>query len=208
MSIIKVIDNVVGKRYQEEIKETLFGKTFDWHYNKLLTSGDSGYGNASGFTHRLSETRPEMNSQYVDYFLPLVYEISSKSNVDYKYVIRSRSFFQLPSFNENDHDFFHVDDTETPHFVFLYYVNDSDGDTVILKNKFKYGLPDDDTTTSGNPNWHNPKGLITDNSHIEILDTVSPKQGRVVVFDGAHYHAAGIPKKNERIVLNFDVFVT
>ncbi len=86
-------------------------------------------------------------------------------------------------------------------------MNDSDGDTVILKNKFEYGKDEDDDSTAGNPNWHNPKGLITDDAHIEILERVTPKQGRVVVFDGAHYHAAGIPKYNERIVLNFDVFV-
>jgi len=203
--MIKVIDNVIGKRYQEEIKATLFGKVFDWHYNRLLTSDN--YGSASGFTHWLCETRPEMNSKYYDFFSPLIYEVSNKSGVNYDHVIRARTFFQLPSMNEKDHDFFHIDDIEVPHTVFLYYVNDSDGDTVILKNKFEYGKDEDDDSTAGNPNWHNPKGLITDDAHIEILERVTPKQGRVVVFDGAHYHAAGIPKHNERIVLNFDVFV-
>lgn len=193
--MIKVIDNVIGKRYQEEIKTTLFGKSFDWHYHQVLTSQE--YGSNFGFAHLLCESTVNSTSPYCDYFLPLVYEISNKSGIDYEYLIRGRSFFQLPSSTKSTHDIFHVDDPRIPHFVFLYYVNDSDGDTIILEDKYEFR---EDAITAINPS-------LNGDSNLKILEKVTPKQGRVVVFDGAHYHAAGIPKHNERVVLNFDVFV-
>jgi hypothetical protein len=61
------------------------------------------------------------------------------------------------------------------HTVVLYYVNDADGDTVFFDN---------------------------DNN---IVQSVSPKRGRVVVFDGEIYHGGGIPKIGPRCVVNFDI---
>jgi hypothetical protein len=66
-------------------------------------------------------------------------------------------------------------DTSKKHTVLLYYVNDADGDTVFF------------------------------DSNNKIIDNVSPKKGRLVVFNGSIYHAAGIPKKTHRCVVNFDI---
>jgi hypothetical protein len=62
-----------------------------------------------------------------------------------------------------------------PHTVVLYYLNDADGDTVFFDKQ-------------GN-----------------IIERVSPKKGRVLVFDGRLYHGGGIPKKGPRSVVNFDI---
>lgn len=62
-----------------------------------------------------------------------------------------------------------------PHTVVLYYLNDADGDTVFFDRQ-------------GN-----------------ITERVSPKRGRVLVFDGELYHGGGIPKKGPRSVVNFDI---
>lgn len=69
-------------------------------------------------------------------------------------------------------------DLNFPHTVLLYYVNDADGNTVFFDN-------------SGN-----------------IIKEVEPKRGRLVIFDGSIYHAAGIPKKSHRSVVNFDIKVS
>jgi hypothetical protein len=68
-------------------------------------------------------------------------------------------------------------DMQKWHKVLLYYVNDADGDTVFFDKK-------------GN-----------------VTESVSPKKGRLVVFNGDIYHAAGIPKNNHRCVVNFDINV-
>jgi hypothetical protein len=74
----------------------------------------------------------------------------------------------------------HVD-IPTPHWVLIYYVNDSDGDTVILDKTF--------------PDWQNAA----------VLHSVSPKKGRAILFDGRHYHCGTCPSAHDaRIVLNYD----
>ena len=81
----------------------------------------------------------------------------------------------------------HVD-MVAPHFVMLYYVRDSDGDTIIYNEKTKFDgcAPD-------------PKMNYT------IKKKVSPKQGRVVLFDGRHYHTAEQPNHNLRCIVNYDL---
>ena len=74
------------------------------------------------------------------------------------------------------------------HVVMLYYVNESDGDTVIYKEKY-----------NGNGEAKYP-------SHLTELKRIKPKKGRLVVFDGLHYHASSNPRKNPyRCVINFDL---
>ena len=63
-------------------------------------------------------------------------------------------------------------DMSIPHTVALYYVNDSDGDTFFF-DKDK-----------------------------QIVDRVTPKKGRVVVFDGLTLHASSMPSKDYRISMN------
>jgi hypothetical protein len=72
----------------------------------------------------------------------------------------------------------HVDTTLIDHMTAIYYVNDSDGDTIILK--------------SGEKNS-------------EIIKTISPKKGRFLVFNGKYYHAGRHPINSEkRVVINFN----
>jgi hypothetical protein len=66
-------------------------------------------------------------------------------------------------------------DFQFPHTVLLYYVNDSDGDTFFF---------DDDE---------------------KIMAKVSPKKGRILVFDGRTLHASSQPKKNKRIIINYGI---
>jgi hypothetical protein len=63
-------------------------------------------------------------------------------------------------------------DMPQPHTVALYYVNDSDGDTFFFDN------------------------------NREVVERVTPKKGRMVVFDGLTFHASSMPSKNYRISLN------
>ena len=63
-------------------------------------------------------------------------------------------------------------DMKIPHTVILYYVNDADGDTFFF------------------------------NKSREIVDRVTPKKGRAVVFDGLTLHASSMPSKDYRISLN------
>ena len=63
-------------------------------------------------------------------------------------------------------------DMKCPHTVCLYYVNDADGDTFFF------------------------------DKNREIIDRITPKKGRMVVFDGLVHHASSMPSKDYRISLN------
>jgi hypothetical protein len=73
--------------------------------------------------------------------------------------------------------------------VVLYYVVDSDGDTLIV-DKIREGNIEE--------YHHNVEDY-------KILQRVKPKQGRAVIFDGKYYHTAEQPSKNMRCIINFDI---
>jgi hypothetical protein len=95
----------------------------------------------------------------------------------------ARMFMQLPWETDLEYQAPHTDLNDhkgnvIPHVVFLYYINDTDGDTYFFNS---------DKT--------------------EVIETVSPKKGRMAVFDGRIPHGAGIPTKNLRAVANFNFLI-
>lgn len=74
----------------------------------------------------------------------------------------------------------HVD-VPFPHWVLIYYVNDSDGDTVIFDR------------------------MYPDRENAAVLHSISPRKGRAIMFDGRYYHSGTCPVKHDtRIVFNYD----
>ena len=69
--------------------------------------------------------------------------------------------------------------------IAIYYVNDSDGDTII----------------------YNEKEEFTDFSKYTIRERISSKKGRLVLFNGDLVHSASIPssKYSKRIVINYNL---
>lgn len=189
--MIKIIDNVVASRYQTELEATFFSLNFRWAVNTNI-SGDRKTSQI-GFAHDLV-SEYSRKSDYVDFIMPLMYEISDAAEINFQQVLQSRIFMQPPSSHSDTNDTFHIDHQRS-HIVFLYYVNDSDGDTIITNKKYDFGMPD----FIDRDFYHSEKDVI--------IERVTPKKGRVVVFDGRNYHAAGIPKNNFRCVINTNVVV-
>ena len=83
----------------------------------------------------------------------------------------------------------HVDQP-TPHTVLLYYINDSDGDTILYKER-----ADPLTYLAGSY----PE-------HFTIDVRVTPKRGRAVIFDGLQFHSVSSPKHSlKRQIINIDI---
>lgn len=80
----------------------------------------------------------------------------------------------------------HVDWAE-PHLVLLYYVNDSEGDTIIYNEKFN--------------------GSKVEN--VSIMNRISPKKGSAFLVSGEHYHSSTPPKGGDlRKVINFNLITS
>lgn len=121
-----------------------------------------------------------------DYFVQVFDRFATKHNVTYNNIIRIKLNW-LPRAQENAREKWHMPhvDSDQEHHVFLYYVNDSDGDTFFFNETY---------------------GSFNENIEELTLNTrISPKAGRGVVFDGRIYHASSSPVDSEyRCILNVD----
>ena len=101
----------------------------------------------------------------------------------------------------------HVDAMD-PHMVGLLYLNDTDGDTFIYKNTVEYDNSRPDLTQQ---EYCKLKGWSYDRDEseyfkdFEILERVTPRANRLVVFDGRHFHSSSSPTKTQlRYAINYN----
>ena len=198
---IYVFDDIIEKPYQELIKETLIGgdkppsvdvveEEFPWYYTSDITDNlhEDSFQGRFGFYHPYVNTEDGIISNFHNLFLGLIKNSCKKLKIKKVDVLQGRSFISTPTnIPRDDVDTPHVD-MVAPHFIMLYYVCDSDGDTIIYNEKTRFDncKPDDEMKFT-------------------IKKKVSPKQGRVVLFNGIHYHTAQQPNHNLRCIVNYDL---
>ena len=191
---IVVIDDIIDLEYQEGIKGILLGddyfkgRPFPWFYTEDVTGAgdkDSQHRAALGHEYVYLEDNDDVKviSHFHNMFLPMLKEVIRRVGVKQEDagILQGRSFLQLPSnIQREDVDTPHIDIFDRKHLVALYYVCDSDGDTIIYNERSKA-----ETFT--------------------IKRRVTPKQGRVVIFDGTLYHTAEQPLHSTRCVVNYNL---
>jgi len=177
---VHIFDDIIDLNYQEQIKTTLLENDFAWYYIGDVTNPYVNEQQRPGFQHNLVLEYGQENSPHHILFENLIKNCCSKFNRQSVEVIKGRCFLQLPlNLKNNDVDMPHTD-THHNHIVILYYALDSDGDTIIYNEK----------TKSGN---------------YTIKKRVTPKQGRVVIFDGGLFHTAEQPINSSRCIVNYNV---
>ena len=120
--------------------------------------------------------------------VPIINSLIEKTKIEIKDIYFNRAFLQLPLDEKfvKEHNGLHID-LPQDHIACVYYVNDSDGDT-ILYEQTRYN------TKAGSKN-------------VELVEhmRVTPKKGRLVMFDGARYHCSSQPRDSYRCIINFDL---
>lgn len=180
------IENVVDQKYQNEIYDLVTDIQFPWHFMEDTTtekatektSTTPAFGNV--IYHPGQSSNP-----YAEFFKPLVNAIVDKAGMELIVVHRIRLGFLLNTKyslvgSPYQHNAVHRD-MDTPHLTAVYYLNECDGPTVIFRE------------TELSEKYY-------------TLHKSEPKKGKVVVFDGLHYHASTCPKVfNKRIActINF-----
>ena len=188
---IIVIDDFISLEYQEKIKQDLLGleNIFPWHYSEDVTAaGDFDSQHRPAMSHQYVEIdddndTSEIISVYHHLFTPLLSKACQYLKIPETEVIQGRSFLQWPLVNIDTSvvDLPHIDlDEGEEHIVVLYYVVDSDGDTIIYNER-------------------------TESPSYTEKQRVSPKQGRVVIFEGGQYHTAEQPTKGTRCIVNYNL---
>ena len=187
---IIVIDDFVTLEYQEKIKQELLGvnNIFPWFHTEDVTdAGELTSQHRPALAHQYvnlnDDDVSEIESVYHHLFTPLLGKACQYLKMPQTEVIQGRSFLQFPLRNIDtsvvDTPHIGLDEGEE-HIVVLYYVIDSDGDTVIYNERTK-------------SNTYTEKQRVT------------PKQGRVVIFEGGQYHTAEQPTKGTRCIVNYNI---
>ena len=188
---IIVIDDFISLGDQEKIKQELIGldNNFPWHYTEDVTgAGDYDSQHRPALGHQYVEFDDdndisEITSVYHHLFTPLLGKACQYLKMPETEVIQGRSFLQFPlkNIDTSVEDTPHIDlDEGEEHIVVLYYVIDSDGDTIIYNER-------------------------TQSLTYTEKQRVTPKQGRVVIFEGGQYHTAQQPTKGTRCIVNYNI---
>ena len=155
---IMVIDDFIEKDYQNKIKTELLGGIdhtglqFPWYYIEDVTVAfDDDSKHRPGLSHQYVNLPKEwledndeplkpnllgrVHSEYHELFVPMLKTVGVKLGMRNINVLQGRSFLQFPIKERGEPDLPHIDIMDKIHIVGLYYVVDSDGDTVIYNER-------------------------------------------------------------------------
>lgn len=164
---------------KNQIEKLLTSEDFDWHFNISTIHGrKSNYKNeydSIQLTHLFVYKGNLFTSQEnLNVLQPLL------DQIDYKEIYKIKANMLFPTNVSGEYHIPHFDHEDSEYKTLLYYVNDSDGETVIF-DKYQHESVDD----------------------IKVVQRVSPAKGKAILFDSARYHSSNNPVNSKyRVVLN------
>lgn len=175
------IQGLVGKEIKQSLIDVIVTdpmRKFAWYYNNSSVSGNK-HDSYGGFTHTYCIDNT-VNSMYYDLSDNLLKHICNKENINFLFVKRSHSFLLCnikvikKEHNSSIHRDMELADLDFKYISILYYVNDSDGDTIFYdENK-------------------------------NIINRISPISGTYVIFDSTKLHSATPPTHHKtRYIINY-----
>jgi hypothetical protein len=187
---VVVNDTLIPPNLQDQIYLLLENPFFPWFLceHKNITSSPQAYYyyksinknifEYTQFTHEFISNE-KINSNSVDYPMSIFETVATSFNFNSKVTrVKANLCPKVNIKNINAHQTPHVDSDQN-HWVMIYYVNDSDGDTFLF-----------------------------DNDGLTIKHRITPKKGRIVLFNGNTLHAGMHPRTHDyRIVINFNFII-
>ena len=162
---IEIFDDILPSSLEDSIEHfVLKSNIVKWDFNSNVSgvSNNQIYGFQNIFFSKFDNIIIE------HLFSPLfqvLYSLPLKIPISILEILQARLFLQTPSPTPGvQKSAIHTDLIDFPHWVCLYYINDSDGDTIFY------------------------------NDNLEEIKRVSPKKGKIVFFDGSIKHTGSIPK--------------
>ena len=199
--MIKVIDNFVNSAYYEGIEENVLANpSFPWGFfckNRIDNIVDAGTDTTSrlfGFSHTIFDAG-KTTSPFYEFLLPLI--LQAKAEIGARVLLRARADMTVILGDQLTYKP-HIDmPGHKEHVNMLLYVGDSDGDTIIYKDKY---FPSASLASLQLP-FVEPKLLET----LTEEQRITPKANRLVIFSGEHWHTRQSPKEyNRRVLLNLN----
>lgn len=184
----KVIDDFLPRPYFEEIKNLLESHNFPWWYKKNIIYPSykdeclSNFG-FDNFAINDGEQNHKDFALMLSGFLGQLLQVTGSSKVS-----KCRADMTLYSPEKYQHSP-HVDMWED-HIACVFYVTDSDAETVLFEEKcYSY-----------------EQYISMDLSNLTVKTQVTPKENRLLFFDGHLLHTGHSPSEyRHRIIINTDL---
>ena len=184
---IRVIDYFLSKSYANFLEEKIGSSNQQWFYQSDSTFQDLASNKISDETYptfTFSFNICDFNVGLIEspssnYLLPFIHQLFD----DFDTPILLRCRLDMTVYDPDGHRHSPHTDLKVPNLTCIYYVNDSDGDTVIFNERQK-------------------------SEEYTIAESITPKKNRLLVFDGDIYHTGHSPKKHRnRILINTNLAV-
>ena len=190
---IIVIDNFLNEENIKKIQKEILDPYFSWYYqditmpfqNDYVKLNDKHSYEAAFFAHGLLHDNGNKSPWYeICRFIvdATLYKLRTDYGFDGDVDILRGKINLYPTIKESEKRLYHtphIDTTKKSHSVFLYFANDSDGNTIIFNEK---------------------------NFPFTVKKIIEPKAGRLAIFNGDLYHASNSPVNHaNRITININV---
>ena len=188
MNDIQILDNFLPSYIQDFLEEGFYGNMSLKLIKKSLPSViDENYFDDEQLEcwikHPSSENSLALGNSHF-YLLPLqIGCLKLGINFNFENLFRAKLNIKFnhsnsPSLKINPP---HIDnDYSRPFFIAIYYVNNSDGNTIIYEGG--------------------------DVNNLTKIKEIEPKKGRLILFDGSKYHSASHPvDSKKRIIMNYNL---
>lgn len=176
----------------DELEKFLLGDSFPWYYHDGTVyledpnvREDTKTKDTPFFSHIFYVDGRVNSAFYEGIAVPIIRELEERTEKPYMdrlLRVKANLTYKQEGYPEG---FYHTPhkDYDIPHEVMIYYVNDSDGDTLLFNE---------------DPNE------MFGFEEFTIHQRMTPRKGDTFFFNGRYYHA-GVPPKitNARVVINF-----
>ena len=191
---MREIHNFLPISLANEIHDKLTSNEFPWFWLDDVTVSPEErsevpeyYRNQPGMHHTAYRDGSGLSNWYGDFSFFYHYIIDALNlEWDQWYLSRIRCGLNFPTVREEHflHNQPHVDfpeSSQVDHFTCLYYVNNSDGPTVVFEEKEQ-------------------------SENYTIKYKCHPEKNKLFVFDGKHYHASSCPARHDaRLAITINI---
>ena len=205
---IRTVHDVLPKFGLKKLQQTLLSPSFPWFFipntayfevSKSNVINDCNRPMANGWSHTVYEEGQILGSHIHLLELALM-EAAEKANIPVSKIIRIRIGLILSNEISYRLNGAHVDYTE-PHTTALFYLNNSDGDTILYNEMYDMNYRTIDEVEDKSREYYN--SVLKNAGTIDT--TITPEENKFVFFNGLKYHSSSTPLKNNyRIVVNYN----
>jgi hypothetical protein len=188
-----IFDDIISESDQNKLEEYVKLSNLKWDYQHNIT-GPYGGTDSLKLPANVLKSVDITDTAILNIINSIKLNLLNKLNIEFKKDYRYKINWTTPISEDYDSkNLIHVD-MNVAHIAIVYYINDTDGNTVFLNNK---------RGNSAESHQNNFKGINLDD--FEIVNRVPPQKGRAVIFDGNIYHYGEYPTITDRFIINFDL---